>query len=98
MTKQQLSHRPFKLSIAEWEMYDYWRFDHEKPLRFVKEDTILGVCEELMDFLAYTQFSKLSIQTKADLVATIISNKKQDWTFTSFEIPYDYSDEDEDDS
>lgn len=95
MTKQQLAHRPFKLSIAEWELYDYWRFDHEKPVRFVKEDVIKGVCDEMMDFLAYTQFSKLNLETKADIVATIIKQKKKDGKYIEFEQPYSYEDDEE---
>lgn len=90
-----LSHRPFKLSIAEWELYNYWRFDHEKPVRFVKEDVIKGVCDEMMDFLAFTEFSKLSLETKADIIAIIIKQKKKDGKYIEFDQPYSYEDEQE---
>jgi hypothetical protein len=80
-------------------LYDYWRFDHEKPVKFHKDDCILGVCKEMMDFMAYTEFSRLKKQTQADLVAIIIQHKKDDGKYIEFEQSYSYNDmygEDED--
>lgn len=86
------THRPFQLSIAEGTDYIYWRFDHDKPMKMVKWDVILGVCKEMMDLVWYTQFSKLSLDTKMDIVQILIKQKKEDWTFTHFEQKPTYED------
>lgn len=89
-------HRPFTMSIAEGSDYIYWRFDHEKPSRYVAWDVLLWVCKEMMDFMSYTEFSKLTRETKADIVSIIIKQKKEDWTYTEFEKPYTYDYDEED--
>lgn len=90
-------HRPFQLSIAEGTDYIYWRFDHEKTMKMVKWDVILGVCKELMDLNGYTQFSKQSQATKMDIIEILIKQKKEDWTFTHFEQKPTYEDMYDDD-
>lgn len=92
-----MTHKPFTLHIAEWKHYDYYRFDHEKPVRFIKDDIVLWVCSEMMDFLAFTEFSKLKNVVKGEIVATIIKQKKSDWKYTEFENPYQYEFENDDD-
>lgn len=92
-----MTHKPFTLHIAEWTHYDYFRFDHERPARFIKDDVILWVCDEMMDFLAYTEFAKQTNATKRDIVAIIIKQKKSDWKYTEFENPYQYEFDEDDD-
>lgn len=97
MSEQQLKkYSPFLCTIAEWELYDYARFSHEPPIKIIKDDVIIGVGKVFMDIDWYSQFSKLQWQMRADILAIMIAQMKEEWTFTIFEVPYDYGQQEDD--
>lgn len=97
MTNKQLAKvdDKFTLSMAEWNLYNYRKFDHEKPIKIQKWDVILGVCKEVMDVLAYREFDKQTNKVKAYIVEELIREKKEDKTFIKFEqkLPIDMNDD-----
>jgi len=72
------------LTIAEWELKNYSKFQDEKMLIAGKWDMILGICKEEMDSFARAEFEWLRELTRAMIIETIIENKKKDGTFNYF--------------
>lgn len=95
MTNSELVKKDYILNIAEWNLYNYRKFEHEKPIKIKKWDTILWVCKEIMDVLGYWEFDKQTQQTKAYIVEEIIREKKADKTYIKFEqkLPIDMNDD-----
>jgi len=73
-----------KLIMVEWAKQLYWAFEWgDKAIR-VKDETILWLCEEMVWWDAYCEFEQLSYEYQYDIVETLISIKKKDWSFMDY--------------
>lgn len=86
MTIEQLSPRKEykKLYIVEWEQAIYWVFGWDSKISKYKDDTLLGICTEVMHIDNYYEFMKLTEEYKFDIIKTLVDIKKVEWSFSYF--------------
>jgi len=81
MNRQPVIPTVHTLTIAEWKIADYFKFQNEAILKVLKWEVILWVCTEKMDVFARVEFEKLKADTKAYIIAELIKQKKEDKTY-----------------
>lgn len=90
-----MEQRKTTLMIAELEDRIVRKFDDEPPIPLKKDDIVLGICQEMMDWLGYTEFKKQTSDIQADIVSIILQQKKSDWKYMPVAIDEPLFDDDE---
>lgn len=81
--------------IAELEDRIVRKFEQDPPLPLKKNDIVLWICQEIMDWLGYTEFQKQTRDTQSDIVSIILQQKKSDWKYMPVAIDEPLFDDDE---
>lgn len=76
-----------KLYIVEGEQAIYWVFGWDSKISKYKDDTLMGICTEVMHIDRYYEFMKLTEEYQRDIIETILNIKKQEWFYNEFERP-----------